>query len=311
MFTFADFEKTIEQQLFHNQNKSLFYELANGRLVLGPSKETATLLKQKPEEISLFLQAAKSDGTFQQLLKEASQQTIKLFMEVNQYLDFDREDDQQLKKIYSDLFEQVDMLCKQKELSDKEIEQVFRSHYKKLQNFLLDSNGTEIFKKYRESPDLLNIQCAEYSSEFQMRLLHIQLSGLKQPLLDIGCGPQASLVHCLRENGIESYGMDRNAENDPCIFRENWLDYTFTPNTWGTIISHMAFSNHFMHHHLRPDGDYKRYAEKYMEILIALKPGGRFVYAPNLPFMEEIVSRVNHDYAVKNMQYATAVTKIK
>ncbi|MBO8172081.1 MAG: class I SAM-dependent methyltransferase [Bacillaceae bacterium] len=284
--------------------------MSNGRFVLTPSREMRQLFKQKAREISDFIHAAYRKNTLQPLIEYVADKSIQLFMEVNQYLDFTREDHHQLQRIYEDLFERVYMIGKQEKITDADIDQLFNSHYKHLQTFLLDSNGNEIFKKYRESPHLFKIENAEYSPEFQMRLLNIDPATIKQPVLDIGCGQQASLVLFLREQGIEAYGMDRHANNIG-IFKVNWLEYEFVPDTWGTIVSHMAFSNHFMHHHLRTDGDYEMYAKKYMEILKALKSGGRFLYAPALPFMEDILLRVSRHYVVDRMGHATAVIKLK
>lgn len=311
MFTISDFQNLIEQQLFHNRNKSLFYELTNGRFVLNSSKETSALFKQKSKDIANFIETAHLNDTTQKLAKYISDKTIRLFVEVNQYLNFSQKDYLQLQKVYEALLQQVYEICNQKEVSEEEIDQLFRSHYKNLQSFLLDSNGKEIFKKYRESPDVLEIKCAEYTSEFQMRLLGIYLSKVKQPVLDIGCGQKANLVHFLRKNDIVVYGLDRNVQNlNNKIYQVDWLEYTYVPDTWGTVISHMAFSNHFMHHHLRPDGDYEKYATKYMEILKSLKIGGSFIYAPGLSFMEEILISTFDSYTVETGEYSTMVTRI-
>ena len=310
MFTLSDFRAVIKQQLHHNQNKSFFYMLANGRVILSPSKESIKILKQKTRGIGDFIQTTKLDGAFTQLLREVTDETIKLFIEINQYLDFNREDYRKLQKIYSDLFERIYIMSNQEGISDREFDELFNSHYKRLQTFLLDSNGKEIFKKYKENPDLFAIKCAEYTPEFQMRLLNINLSTIKQPLLDIGCGQRANLVNFLRENGIESYGVDRNVEKINYLHKVNWLEYTFTPATWGTVISHMAFSNHFRHHHLRADGDFEGYARKYMEILKSLKLRGSFIYAPGLSFMEEILISSTGSYAVEVKEHYTKVTRI-
>jgi hypothetical protein len=72
----------------------------------------------------------------------------------------------------------------------------------------------------------------------------------------------------------------------------------------------MAFSNHFIHHNLRADGDFEIYAKKYMEILKSLKLGGRFIYAPSLSFMEEILISSTGSYAVKTKKHSTQVTRI-
>lgn len=51
----------------------------------------------------------------------------------------------------------------------------------------------------------------------------------------------------------------------------------------------MAFSTHFLHHHLRTDGHPERYARLYLDLLAALKPGGSLLYTPGLPFMENLL----------------------
>ncbi|MEC2074860.1 class I SAM-dependent methyltransferase [Metabacillus fastidiosus] len=310
MFTLSDFKDVIEQQLFHNRNKSLFYEMANGRLILNPSKETTQLLTQKAQEISKFIEATKEDGTYKQLLRYISDKCIKLFMEVNQYLDFSREDYRKLYHIYDDTFKQVCVIAHQEKILRRELNNLFTLHYQNLQTFLLESNGAEIFKKYRETPDLLEIKCAEYTPEFQTSLLKLDVEAIKQPLLDLGCGSQGSLVNFLRENGIEAFGMDRSVDSLDYLFKMNWLDCSFTSNTWGTVISHMAFSNHFTHHHLKTDGNFELYAHKYMEILNSLKVGGSFIYAPSIPFIEELLIASNTSFIVHTKEHSTKVLRI-
>ncbi|CAH0347258.1 class I SAM-dependent methyltransferase [Bacillus sp. CECT 9360] len=311
MLTLSNFQNIIEQQFLHNRNKSLFYTLADGRLVLSPSEESTELVKHKAREIGEFIQSAKVNGTYTELLKDISEKNIELFMEVNQYLDFNHDDHRKLQKFYGDLFERVCIMGNRGETSDRDIDHLFRSHYKNLQTFLLDSNGMEIFKKYRENPDLFAVKCAEYTPEFQMKLLNSDLPTMKQPVLDIGCGPQASLVHFLRENGIEAYGVDRNVDVMDYLYQMSWLEYSFTTNKWGTVISHMAFSNHFMHHHLRADGNFEIYAQKYMEILKSLKLGGSFIYAPSLSFMEDALMSSSNSYVVEIREHSTEVTRLK
>ncbi|EIJ78055.1 methyltransferase type 11 [Bacillus methanolicus PB1] len=285
--------------------------MANGRLVLNPSKETTELLKHKAQDISKFIQSTKVDGTFKQLLKYVTDKIVKLFMEVNQYLDFRSDDYHKLEKIYGDLFERVCKIGNQKKISESEIDHLFCSHYKNLQSFLLDSNGAEIFKKYRTNPNLFEVKCEEYTPEFQIKLLNINLETIKEPILDLGCGQQALLVHFLRENGFEAFGVDRNVDAMNYLYKMNWLESTFISNTWGTIISHMAFSNHFMHHHLRTDGDFEIYARRYMEILKSLKLGGSFIYAPSLPFIEQLLITSNKSFVVETSVHSTKVIRIK
>ncbi|WP_027409736.1 class I SAM-dependent methyltransferase [Anoxybacteroides tepidamans] len=311
MFTFSDFQNAIDQQLLHNRNKSLFYESMQGEPILSPSPETAKLLKHRAGEIAMFIQEAKKNGTYERLLQYAADKTVKLFTDVNQYLNFRFEDCRELEHIYDDLFDRMSLLARKQDISDRDIRELFRSHYRNLRSFLFASNGTEIFKKYMDAPYLFEVKCAEYSPEFQIELLHIDLESIEQPILDLGCGSQAHLVHFLRENGYEAYGADRNVEEGGYLFNVNWLECVLEPDTWGTIISHMAFSNHFMHHHLRVDGDFTTYAQKYMEILTSLKVGGSFIYAPRLPFMEELLMASNESFFVEVWGQATHITKIQ
>lgn len=307
MFSLSDFLDTIDQQLLHNRNKSLFYELANGRLAISPAKETIELLTQKAREISKFIRTAKTDGTFTYLLNYASDRSIKLFTEVNQYIDFSHENKRKLLSIYEEFFEQICTIGNNEEITVTEIDHLFALHFKKLQTFLYDTNGAEIFKKYRDNPALFEIKCAEYTPEFQIKLLNIELENVKEPVLDLGCGSQAGLVHFMRENGIEAYGMDRNVETGHYTFNMSWLECPFHPNIWGTVISHMAFSNHFTHHHLKADGEYKKYAHKYMEILHSLKLGGSFHYAPSLPFIEELLESTNNTFVIETKEHSTQI----
>ncbi|MBS4174454.1 class I SAM-dependent methyltransferase [Bacillus sp. FJAT-49736] len=284
--------------------------MENGKLLLNPSGETIQLLIQKAKEISMFITDAKVMGTYKRLVRYISNQSIKVFFEVNQYLDFNRESYRVLQNIYGNLLEAICKLANQKEITEKDINHLFLVHYKNLQAFLLESNGTEIFKKYRKTPVLFEVKCAEYTPEFQMKVLNINLDTIKQPVLDIGCGPQTRLVRFLRKNGIQAFGMDRNLNSSNYLIDMNWLECPFKPNRWGTIISHMAFSNHFTHHHLKADGNFERYAQKYMEILNSLKHGGSFIYAPGLSFIEEALMKSNKSFAVTTNEYSTKVTRL-
>ncbi len=70
------------------------------------------------------------------------------------------------------------------------------------------------------------------------------------------------------------------------MIQADWLEAPLEPGAWGTVISHMAFSNHFQFHHRYRHGSVEPYARRYMAVLRALRPGGSFCYAPGLPFIE-------------------------
>jgi hypothetical protein len=127
---------------------------------------------------------------------------------------------------------------------------------------------------------------AEYSPGLQFAVLG--LDRVETPVLDVGCGASGALVAHLRAAGIEAVGMDRDAQA-PGTAAGDWLTQDYGRGVWGTVISHLGFSLHFLHHHLSDHELAFDYARAYMRILASLKVGGRFVYAPALPFLEEVL----------------------
>jgi hypothetical protein len=144
----------------------------------------------------------------------------------------------------------------------------------------LDIEGNMIFNR---------VICRQYSPEFQLDILGISLEDLREPILDFGCGKSGRLVSYLTERGFQAFGVDRIVEPAEHIIAADWLNFKLEPGTWGTIISHMAFSNHFSFHHLYKNGNPEPYARQYIAILSALFPGGAFYYSPGLPFIEELL----------------------
>jgi SAM-dependent methyltransferase len=144
---------------------------------------------------------------------------------------------------------------------------------------------------------LRQVASAEYEPELQLRLLGLDPAALVPPVLDLGCGAEARLVRHLRARGVDARGIDRAAEPGDGVRRGDWLAEPLAPGSLGTIVSHLGFSLHFLHQHLRPGGDAARYARRYMELLRALRPGGTFAYAPGLPFVEEHLPTATWDVA--------------
>ena len=143
------------------------------------------------------------------------------------------------------------------------------------------------------------VVCSEYSATLQLAVLGLGAETLREPVLDLGCGEHAELVVALRQRGIEAFGIDRVARPAPFVLLGDWFSRRLDPETWGTVISHMAFSNHFVHQDRRGGPEAALYAQKYMEILRSLLPGGTFAYAPDLPFIEEHLPE--DEYAVERV----------
>lgn len=133
------------------------------------------------------------------------------------------------------------------------------------------------------------VQCSEYSPELQLEVLGLVPGELMGPVLDVGCGAAAGLVRALRAAGLSAEGIDREAPADATV--ADWLQYDYGALRWGTVISHLGFSLHLLHHHLAGRPAAYVYAERYMQILGSLRPGGVFVYAPGLPFLERLLPR--------------------
>ena len=138
------------------------------------------------------------------------------------------------------------------------------------------------------------VRCAENSAELQLSLLGLEVRELRGPVLDLGCGEQALLVHHLRAAGVEAYGVDRAVTPGPFVEAVDWFAARLPKAHWGTVLSHQGLSHHFMFHHLRSGPQAARYARLYMDILHSVPPGGAFVYAPGLPFFEALLPAASY-----------------
>ena len=133
-----------------------------------------------------------------------------------------------------------------------------------------------------------DVVSAEYSPATQLAVLGLTMASVRGPVLDLGSGEHALLVHHLRSAGLEAHGIDRLADG---AMRADWLTFDPGRNRWATITAHHSFTLHFHHHHHRVDaGDTAAaYAEAFMRYLFALEIGGTFAYAPALPFFEALL----------------------
>jgi len=134
----------------------------------------------------------------------------------------------------------------------------------------------------------------EYSPELQLRTLHLTPAEMGAPILDIGCGKDANLVYWLRCQGCEAIGIDLWGNPARGGVAADWFEFPFVPGYFGTIIAHLSFSLQFLKHHLDPRGDAERFARQYMKVLRSLKLGGRLVYVPGLPFIEQHLPSSNY-----------------
>ena len=259
----------LEKQLASSRGKNLLVD------------ESDVDLKFLKETVFLQEKIAQLDSkNKEKLIDFVTNRAIEEFYRQNQYYTFDAEAKNELKTIYINLFNQLAE-------NPSDILTVSTEHYAKLRVWLIKTNPFAE-ETYKDMPKKIDaVACSDYSAELQMELLQIDFETIVEPILDIGCGASKNLIHYFTELGLETVGIDRLTSDSEDTINIDWLEYDYGKACWGTIISNLGFSNHFKHHHLRIDGNYIKYAKKYMAILNALKIGGKFYYAPDLPFIEE------------------------
>lgn len=287
------FIENIDKQLEFNRGKNIFlenpdlFQFANDIV-----KSISTIDKLTPD-------------SRQSLIEYATDKAIEEFCRVNQYYSFDTKAKTELRKIYSDLFEDI-------QYKTDSIDVISKSHYEKIREWIKNTNPFAE-KIYKDENERVNpIACSEYSPEIQIKILGIDFKQLMQPVLDIGCGSHGNLVNFLLNQGIEAYGIDRFNFNASNLITADWLEYNYGKEKWGTIVSNLGFSNHFNHHNLREDGNYIEYGKTYMNILYSLKAGGYFHYAPDLPFIEQYLD--NNQFSITRREivgydFNTAIVK--
>ncbi|MBK7174231.1 MAG: class I SAM-dependent methyltransferase [Bacteroidales bacterium] len=268
-----NFEENIENQFEYNRNKNLFQDGILNSLKFSPETLKAIEnIHQLSEEAEVLL------------IDYLTHRAIQKFCNLNQYYSFDTGAYKALRSLYVELFLNL-------KTGQLPVETIAAHHYENIISWLQQTNpfAEKIYSSKGE--ELEAVACSEYSPDLQFEILQLDMNQLVEPILDMGCGIKGELVKYLRLKGFVAYGFDRFVEETPDLIKADWFEFPFEEQQWGTIISNLGFTNHFMHHHLRNDGNFIGYAKRYMEILDSLKPGGCFIYAPDLPFIERYLEQ--------------------
>jgi hypothetical protein len=296
--------KSISSQHRQHKNLNLFY---GGRsAVLAWTPYTRYLLATYPKEILQL----NTDGLTAGLVNYLTQQAQLAFCGVNQYMNVSGAAGESLRAVYRVLLDDIIRILKSRQPDFSGLEEL---HGERLTQWVMQTNPfvrelNGITQQY-----LQEVVCAEYSPAMQLSVLQLDPATMQGPVLDIGCGQHAYLVRHLQEQGIAATGIDRFIETpEDFLAATDWLEYPLQPGYWGTIISNLSFSNHFLHHHQRSNSEYLRYARRYMEILAALKTGGSYHYAPQLPMIEAYLPSSQYliaHYSVGEHFKNTVITK--
>jgi hypothetical protein len=298
---------SINHQFRYNDQKNLFYFGREDIIKLAP--ETINFIDSNRNELIAYFE----NGNLTKIINYLTDKVIELFFRSNQYLNFNSGEKNNLRNIYNIYLYEL-FHCLKNNLS---IEAVVHSHFDRLVGWLKNTNPFIEAINSPDMPAIPEIVCAEYSKELQMNVLSIDVNNIMEPILDIGCGESGTIVTFLRSLKKEAFGIDRLIPpNESYFTKSDWFEYELKSDYWGTIICNMSFTNHFVSHHLRSDCDAYLYAEKYMEILNAIKTGGKFHYAPGLPFIETYLPhdkfRVDNRFIDGNIKISrTVIEKLK
>ncbi len=213
----------------------------------------------------------------------------------NQFINFTKLYDELLYSEYYDFFSQLRVMLEQADKPESlsnSYSTALKNHHERLRLILSSYCVSYLPTDLEENPLLSTVPCEEYSAQFQLRLLGLDVIELMQPILDIGCGESGQLVTGLASKGYAVFGIDRFASSRPGFFRRDWFDFDYGTDNWGTIIAHQSLSTHFIHAHLHNSSRAGDFASLYMRVLASLKLGGEFCYSPGLPFVEEHLEKM-------------------
>ena len=138
------------------------------------------------------------------------------------------------------------------------------------------------------------VVAASYGASLQLDVLGLDVAALAMPILDVGCGPGGVLVAALRARGLDATGVDRYIDEPGSradLVLADWDTFAYPPSRFGTIVSHLALSLHFLHHHAAGDAAALAGARTFAAITRALAPGGVLAYVPGLPMLERALDR--------------------
>jgi SAM-dependent methyltransferase len=246
------------------------------------------LLTNRLGIIAVFTDPARRAGLVELFVEEALRYTY----ENNQFIHLDEVEKEIFTGIYQDYIQGIQEAIETSpdiDSLEKALTGLIAGHFHRLRCNIARFFDPQVSNFVQENLILKRAVCSGYSAEFQLKLMGIDPETLQTPVLDIGCGQDGLLVKYLRSKGVDASGADRVVDEEKGLIASDWFDLPLLPESWGAILSHMAFSNHFNFHHRYKNGQPERYARQYLKVLRALKPGGCFIYSPGLPFIEQFL----------------------
>ena len=217
------------------------------------------------------------------LVATAVESLVDRIYSINQYLQVSEGQKEELSRIYHRTWQAL------RETQD--IENVLRrQHYPQIRDWVTRIYPPSLREDLKSASRVGQVPCQEYSADFQMALYGINPRSIVPPVLDLGCGSHALLVRRLRHSGVEAFGVDRQLLiHEPYLTQGDWFRDADGKVRWGTIVSNMAFSNHFCFVDRYDPGQVAAYKQRFHRLLDSLVPGGTFHYGPSVPELESTV----------------------
>lgn len=260
--------KVIKRQIEANKHLNLLFEHLEREVFIDESFRNG-LLKLKSEGVK----------DISSILDYTVRETIRAIYQINQYLAIPGEEINRLRKMYISTWNKID---------HHSFHRIIRKHHQNLSRWIAQFYPDAFLASLQNAESIGEVKNEEYSARFQESLYALRVGDLMEPILDIGCGERAYLARRLHEAGKRITGIDRLIQrDDPYLIETDWFNYPLEKSQWGTIIANMSFSNHLLYTLYNDKDRILNYYLKYREIIDALKPGGRFLYAPSLPFIED------------------------
>jgi hypothetical protein len=272
-----------------------------------------------------LIEEMRSADTVLELVKHCIESTKRYTYERNQFVNFTAEYDELLHAQYMDFIQQVCVALQKSDtetMLGSEMVSVLQAHHERLRLIMASYCVTYQDEDLRANPLLRTVPCEEYSTRFQLSIMGLKLDELIEPVLDIGCGMNGSLVHYLREHGISAYGVDRLAPESAFFFKSDWFDFDYGSRPWGSILAHQSLSTHFIYAYLHQPVSIEKFAKLTMKILGNLQTNSFLCYAPGMPFFENQIEKMTQFSLerrkiamqlpeVEQIAYSTKICKVK
>ena len=270
---FSELKESVASQIRANQSVNLFNR---------NYPETAVLNERFLMDCASLENI--SAGQQSQLIETAVEQTVSVLYEVNQFLEIEERHKSALRTLYRESLARI--------LGGSGVVSTLRRHQLRLMGLVRSLYPDYMVRRMKECEKIGNAVCDEYSPEFIAAVYGFSIGELPEPILDIGCGSRALLVHALADLGKNAVGMDRNVSGSGGnLLRRSWFDYEFSDNTWNTIIANMSFSNHFRYNLVNRTARVRDYYRMYKKICRSLNIGGNFLYSPAVEEAESVLNK--------------------